>query len=54
MSRNVYYPDDLEAHKNLSHKQFPIGVYYFMDGAVYLLKYIFSVSVQCTPFKSNA
>ena len=28
MARNVYYPYDLEAHKNLSHKQFPI---YFMD-----------------------
>ena len=36
MARNVYYPDDFEAHKNLSHKQFPISVYYLMDGAVHL------------------
>ena len=34
MARSVYYPCDFEAHKNLSHKQFPISVYYFMDGAV--------------------
>ena len=34
MARNVYYPYDFEAHKNLSHKQFPISVYYFMDGAI--------------------
>ena len=34
MARNVYYPYDFEAHKNLSHKQFPISVYYFIDGAV--------------------
>ena len=32
----VYYPYDFESHKNLSHKQFPISVYYFMDGAVTL------------------
>ena len=35
MAQNVYYPYDFEAHKNLFHKQFPIAVYYFMDGAVY-------------------
>ena len=29
MARNVYYPDDFEAHKNLSHKQFSPKVYYF-------------------------
>ena len=34
MARNVYYPYDFEAHKNLSHKQFPIEVYYFMNGAL--------------------
>ena len=34
MARNVYYPYDFEAHKNLFHKQFPISMYYFMDGAV--------------------
>ena len=34
MARNVYYPYDFEAHKNLFHKQFPISVYYFMEGAV--------------------
>ena len=32
MSRNHYF------HKNLSHKQVPIEVYYFMDGAVIALK----------------
>ena len=31
---SVYYPYDFEAHKNLSHKQFLIQVYYFMDYAV--------------------
>ena len=34
MARNVYYPDDFEAHKNLSHKQFSLFVYYFMDVVV--------------------
>ena len=34
MARNVYYPYDFEAHRNLSHKQFQIKVYYFMDYAV--------------------
>ena len=32
---SVYYPYDFEAHKNLSHKQFLIQVYYFMDYAVF-------------------
>ena len=36
MARNVYYPYDFEAYKNLSHKQFTISVYYFMDGAVFV------------------
>ena len=31
MARNVYYPYDFEAHKNLSQA---ISVYYFMDGAL--------------------
>ena len=31
---SVYYPYEFEAHKNLSHKQFLIQVYYFMDYAV--------------------
>ena len=31
---SVYYLYDFEAHKNLSHKQFPILVYYFIDYAV--------------------
>ena len=35
MARNAYYPYDFEAHENLSHKQFSIWVYYFMDHAVY-------------------
>ena len=34
LARKVYYPYDFEAHKNLFHKQFPISVYVFMDGAV--------------------
>ena len=34
MARNVYYQDDFEVHKNLSRKQFPISVYYFMGVAV--------------------
>ena len=34
MARNLYYPCDFEAHKNLSHKQFSPKVYYFMDYAV--------------------
>ena len=34
MARNVYYSDKFEALKNLSHKQFSIEVYYFMDGSV--------------------
>ena len=34
MARNVYYPDDFDAHKNISHKLFPISVFYFMDYAV--------------------
>ena len=34
MARNVYYSDDFETHKKLSHKKFPMEVYYFMDGAV--------------------
>ena len=33
---SVYYPYEFEAHENLSHKQFLIWVYYFMDYAVYL------------------
>ena len=40
MARNVYYPYDFEAHKNLSHKQFPIKVHYFLDHDVFLLLYI--------------
>ena len=32
---SVYYPYDFEAHKNLSHRQFLIQVYYFMDYAVH-------------------
>ena len=32
---SMYYPYDFEAHKNLSHKQFPILVYYFMYYAVF-------------------
>ena len=35
MVRNVYYPDDFGAHKNLSYKQFSPEVHYFMDGAVH-------------------
>ena len=35
----VYYPYDFEAHKNLSHKQFLIQVYYFMDYAVHYCTY---------------
>ena len=31
---SVYYPYDFETHKNLSHKQLWLIVYYFMDGAV--------------------
>ena len=31
---SVYYPYDFEAHKNLSHKQLWLTVYYFMDYAV--------------------
>ena len=31
---SVYYNYDLEAHKNLSHKQLWLTVYYFMDYAV--------------------
>ena len=34
MARNVYYQYVFEGHENLSHKQFPIQVYYFMDHAV--------------------
>ena len=43
MIRNVYDPYDFEAHKNLSHKQFPISVYYFMNGAVYKL---YSITIR--------
>ena len=32
---HMYYSYDFEAHKNLSHKQFLIQVYYFMDYAVF-------------------
>ena len=38
MARNVYYNHEIEAHKNLFHKQFPIKVYYFMDYAVNMPK----------------
>ena len=31
---NVYQNHEFEAHKNLSHKQFQVKVYYFMDYAV--------------------
>ena len=34
MAQNSYYPYDFEVHKNLSHKQLWLTVYYFMDGAV--------------------
>ena len=44
MARSVYYPDDFETHKNLSHKQFPILVYYFMDGAVKCPFSLFDIS----------
>ena len=36
MAQNVYYPYDFETHKNLSHKQLWLIVYYFMDYAVSL------------------
>ena len=39
LARNMYYPDDFEAHKNLSHKQFTISVCYFIDGAAINLKF---------------
>ena len=38
---SVYYPYDFEAHKNLSHKQFLIQVYYFMAYAVQKFTFIF-------------
>ena len=38
----MYYRYDFETHKNLSHKQFPISVYYFMDYTV------------CVSFKGQA
>ena len=31
---SMYYNHDFEAHKNLSHKQLWLTVYYFMDYAV--------------------
>ena len=31
---SMYYNHDFEAHKNLSHKQLWLIVYYFMDYAV--------------------
>ena len=34
---SVYYNYDFEAHKNLSHKQLWLTVYYFMDFAVYAI-----------------
>ena len=34
MARNVYNLYDFETHKNLSHKQLWLIVYYFMDGAL--------------------
>ena len=46
MARNVYYPDDFETHKNLSHKQFPIEMYYFMDGAVLSKKLLLDKNLQ--------
>ena len=48
MIRNVYYPYDFETHKNLSHKQVWLTVYYFMDGPVLLfsLRQLFQGSLQ--------
>ena len=45
---SVYYPYDFEAHKNLSHKQFLIQVYYFMDYAVIGTRYN---KIQVLPWK---
>ena len=46
-ARNVYYPYDFEAHKNLSHNQFPILVYYFMDYAVRLVQFWAIMCTKC-------
>ena len=43
-ARNVYYPYDFEAHKNLSHKQFALSVNYFMDTPVCIVGKFFPTS----------
>ena len=51
MAQKVYYPDDFEAHKNLSHKRFPISVFYLMNGAVIQKQSTLSLS-QLTEIKN--
>ena len=36
---SMYYNHDFEAHKNLSHKQLWLTVYYFMDYAVFVYEF---------------
>ena len=47
LARIVYYNHEFEAHKNLSHRQFQIKVYYFMDYTVWTIQY----SLYCNLLK---